>query len=227
MSEVAVQAAEGVVGDLIAEIAQEAGDAPDRQEGAAETIADAVETEGFVLDPPLPTALAEFLSESAVDDSFAFDDEPDAEVESVAVESDEYVDPEVQQLRSQLAAEKKKREHSESLRLNDARKGWVEEARKFFPLAQPDTIAATSHRAFLKEAHRQHEAMKPIFEQALEARTGQVREEAREAWGRPMPGGSHVPPDTAAGQDRVTAERNRGSLVGTIKAMLETGQVRL
>lgn len=218
----ATEAASGVIGDLLDELApytagEEPGPAPD-PEPEDET--------GFVLDPELPQDLRDLLAESAEPVVYE-SDEPDDEDEEPDPEGDEYVDPQVARLKAKLAKQEKKLAHVEKLRAQDNKKRWSAEAKKYFPLSQPESIQAGSHRAFIAEARRQHDALKPVFEEALAARTAQVKAARREEWGPAVSGPGAVPTEASTGVDAVKAARERGSLQGVVRAMLDNKLVKL
>lgn len=114
-------------------------------------------------------------------------------------EDDYEADPEIAKLKKQLAAKDKRLEWSEGQRIKASAKGWREEAKRRFPLAPVDEIEATSRRALLKAANKQHDSVYRALEPYLGAlRTAQeavatetrveARAEAERAWGRPSDG---------------------------------------
>ena len=139
-------------------------------------------------------------------------DEPDYEPDDgdepiipapVAEEDDEYADPEVKRLKSELRKLGKQVEHERRLRQQEGQKQWKAEAQRRFPLCDPDGLTGASRRAVLREAARQHERseklLKPIVEAAKavlaqEKQTvkTEARQQAKEAWGEPVDG-PHAP----------------------------------
>ena len=240
MSEVSDQVATDVLADLMGVEVDEAPEGEQPEEAVApeaHETADDVEAEAPVvnLDPELPEDVAEFLDEPDFDVS---DDEVESvEVSDVNEETDEYEDEEVTKLKRELAKERKRREHAEKLRLQSQRGNWEKEAKKYFPLSEPAwaTINASSRRGFLRAARDAHESMKPYVQQFLdqhkadtaaarEAARAKARQEAQEAWGKPLtgPGAPSSPKEAVAELEKA---RSTGSLVQVIKARLKTDQI--
>lgn len=164
---------------------------------------------------------------------------PEAEDDDVVAElegTEEYqlLDEEGRKLLARARAAEKKAEHYENLRLREAKRGWKEEALKFFPLAAHalDQIAndAKSHRDFRRKAQAAHEAVVPyvkevtdkakaVIESEKEKARTEARADAEHAWGRPAKGGG-TPVEASITQEQVARNRERGDLASTVKAMI-------
>jgi hypothetical protein len=147
-------------------------------------------------------------------------------------EEDEYLSEADARLKKELAAAKKERDYYKSLRTKDARKNWVEEAKKFFPLSGPvlGEIQADSRRSFLRQAKAAHETVLPFVKdvqdrakEQLVAAKEKAREEAKaeaaKAWGKPTVG-NEVVPDLEERTERLERARQNRDLTGAIKAMM-------
>ena len=223
-SDAALDAARELMGDVV-----EAAVEVEQPEAVADTEPQETEEEeaSFEIDPELP------------DDVKALVDEPDFEEQAEAElaleepddDDDDYVDPEVRDLRKQLKVAQKKAEHFESLRLRADRSKWETEAAKFFPFANPDTIAADSRRGFLREAKAQHEqikaAVQPVLAQYKADREtiraeleAEVRAEISAAWGKPTVNPNAVPTLAQDRTDKVDALIQSKGLAAGIREML-------
>jgi hypothetical protein len=150
------------------------------------------------------------------DDLQALLDEPDFDEEAaleVAAELEdgeyEYGDPEVAK---QLRSLQKRNAHLESQLVAKSRKGWVAENLRAYPLLdkyaadQVQAIAATSRRAFAREAAKLNatyeKALAPALEEITKAKAAlkqqvvtEARDEVKRAWGTHRPdrdGPSHL-----------------------------------
>lgn len=205
----------------MSEVADEitAGDGTDE---AAVAPSDEIEFPTFDVHVP-----AELLAELDEDDTdVSIDDD------ELAALSEQYGEDNDNELLKRLAAAEKRAKHLESLRVKEAKKNWAEDAKKFFPLAEPflDEINATSKRGFLRTARQLHDRMKPLIEEkvlaparaAREAELAAAREEAkgkaRDAWGTPIEeDDTHVAPVIVQQEDR---RRKRGEFSDVIRHMM-------
>jgi murein L,D-transpeptidase YcbB/YkuD len=208
-SDPAQQAAAGVMGDFIE--TQEQLDAllPDPNtvapmipaEAPEAAVAEGEQPQDDVEIPEINWEIPDELKEEL--EAPDFDDEDDEPVFQPAAEQEEdgYDDPEKAQLRKQLAKAQKKLAWENEQRVKASRKNWAEEARRYFQFSNPDIIEASSRRAFLKEAQRQHDAVakvaKPVFDQLAELKAkvkeealAEARVEADQRWGAPTTGPS-------------------------------------
>jgi hypothetical protein len=175
-------------------------------------------------DIELPPELAAELAEPEVDLSVEDDEQYHELVETYGEENNELI--------TRMRAAEKKAEHFERLRLTEAKKNWAEEAKQYFPLAEPflEEIQATSKRGYLRTAKQVHEKMLPIVEErvlkparaAIEQTKAETitetKEELRDAWGQPI---TQRPPSEAAVTTEVAhARRRRGELSDTIRNMV-------
>lgn len=193
----------------------------DQVEAAAQTEHEA-EAPELNLDPELPPSIQALLADEPEDEE---DDELVADAEPVEdEESDEYVDPEVVRLKTELAKERKRAEYERSLRVKSSRKEWSKEAEKYFPLADSASIDADSRRAFLRQAKEQHERQKnnPRLQAFLEAERIRVKNEATAAWGRPTAGPGAPPSEAGRKQSDIEAARKTGRLHKVIETMLKS-----
>lgn len=140
----------------------------------------------------IPAELRAELEEEELDLSATDDD-----LESLA---EQYPEAEESVLKA-LAKERKRADYLERLRVQEAKKNWEEEARKFFPLAEPflDEINATSRRGFLRTAKSVHDKMLPLVEEKvlkparerIEAEkveeVEKAKDEVKAGWGAPVP----------------------------------------
>lgn len=194
-----------------------------RQQAAPEAPAvDADEVPDFTLDPDIPDEIADLLAEP--------DDDPDdgyaPEVEAAAPDQDEYEDPEAARLRQENVRLKKRADHLERENLKRQRGKWETEAEKVFPLAAVSEIQATTRKDFLRKAQALHEAAKPQVERFLQSKQAEMAAEAKAAWGRPVSQGQ-VPNKAAAASAEIDHQTRRGSLSGTIRAMMNNGEINL
>lgn len=177
----------------------------------------------------LPDDIAADLSDASAEPE---DDDVLAELEGT-VEYQE-LDEEGQKLLARARAAEKRAEHFETLRLTEAKKGWKEEALKFFPLSAHalDEIAKTakSHREYRRQAEAAHRAVVPyvkeITDKAKETiekektkATEEARAEAKQAWGN-VPSATHTPVEAENLQKTIQRNRERGDLTSTIKSMI-------
>lgn len=231
MSEIA-DAVAGTVADLFgtpdeapAEPVNSTGDAAAPQD--AHEAALAVEPLATLGDP-LPDDVAELLDAPDFDD---IDTTPNLEYDPA---SGEYVDPD--ELARQLAITKKQLQWEQEQRLKASARSWSQEAKKYFPYSRPESIKASSRRAFLRAAKDQHDTVAvhvaPLVAKLEEERT-KVREEvrveaqaeAREAWGQPLTGAAPAPSAAAQKADDLNRMRARRDLKGVARLMMENGEL--
>lgn len=137
-------------------------------------------------------------------------------------------------LLARATAAERRAKHFEDLRVTEARKSWVTEAEKFFPLSAhvlPD-IKATSRTSFLKQAKEAHAAVIPYVKQVTDKAKEQIeaektkakaeaRTEAEAAWGKlPTDTNGGPPSEAQVDQDRIKRSRERGDLSSTIREMI-------
>lgn len=196
------------------------------EEESSDTETQEVDFPNFTIE--LPVDLAAELEEFDDSDLEADDDEIAAFVEEHGEESGE--------IGRRLIAAEKKNAHLEKLRVNEAKKNWEGEAKKFFPLAEPflSEINQTSRRGYLRTAKGIHDRMLPIVEErvlkpardAIEAAKAEAvvegKAEARVAWGQPVVSDAGVPSEARVTQAVEQGRRRRGELSDTIKQMLFT-----
>lgn len=152
----------------------------------------------------------------------------DEEIDALAEEHEEAP----REILARMRAAEKRAEHLEVLRVKEARKGWEEEAAKFFPLAKPilDEIPATSRRAFLRTAKSFHDKLLPQWEESIgaakgaqeakkEAAVAEGKQEAREAWGQPVKT-DDVPTEATVTLQKVQERRRPRELSDTIRNMV-------
>lgn len=212
MSSAAQESAAGLVEDMLG-LASEAspveGSSGSEASAASETVQEAETTADFDVD--LPEDIA------AIVDEPDFDAEVEAEVAAEVEENGFDDDEDTVELRKQLRKAQKEAEFHKQQRLRAELPKWKQEAEKFFPLADIDSIKAESRRAFLREAAKQHRALKPKIDKVLAREREQLsatteqeraakREEAAKAWGKPTAGGPGVPPEAS---QKVRAETDR------------------
>ena len=186
------------------------------------------EVEFPTFDIEIPPDLAAELEEDEVDLTVT-----DDELDALSEETGE-VDREVLK---RLHAAEARAAHFEQLRVKEAKKNWSEEAKQFFPLAEPflDEIQATSRRGYLRTAKNVHERMKPIVEEkvlkpareAIEQEKTKAKEEAeieaRAAWGQPLHDDANRPtPEALVSLESQQRRQRRGELSDTIRGMLFT-----
>jgi hypothetical protein len=245
MPEAADQAAVDIVADMMGiELedeapAEEAGEQPEAvaapeeeaQEATEEEAEEVVEPVNF--SPTVPEDLEEYLNAPDFED----DDAVEPEVEEEEEESEEYEDERYVKLKKQLASERKRREYAERLRMDAQRDKWAQEATKYFPLSEHllDSITATSRRAFLREARKAHETVKPYVSEYIERAKKQAtaakedakaagRQDAEKAWGKPLTGPGSVPLSASAKKEALENARNSGSLTKVVREMFKQGQ---
>lgn len=163
-----------------------------------------------------------------------FDEEASLEVAAELEDGDyEYGDPEVAK---QLRSLQKRNAHLESQLVAKSRKGWVAENLRAYPLLdkyaadQVQAIAATSRRAFAREAAKLNatyeKALAPALEEIAKAKAAlkqqvvtEARDEVKRAWGTPA--GDTLPAPAAEAQERLANARKTGKLRDSLKVMLE------
>lgn len=181
-----------------------------------------------VTDYELPADLEALLEEP---EEFAYDDEPEPVADEVAVDDDEYVDPQVAKLRRELERERKKTEHERKLRVQTARKDWEAEAARVFSLgavplldtAELQSIKAESKREFMRQAKTLADRNKTVaqrFQPATAAAPAVPREQTAEVWGTPPAATSPASADSVAHQDRLAKARRSGNLSAIFKAQM-------
>lgn len=214
----------GTVADLFGN-PDEAAEEPNSETAAPEAQVAEPEVD---FNPELPEDLLEFLEEP--------DDEED-EVQVGTIETDDeevYLDPE--ELARQNAKLKKKIEWEQKKALSASRKAWAAEAQKYAPLSRPETITATSRRAFLREAKAQHDQnyklVAPIVDQYRKKEENirveverQVRAELEQAWGRPTVGAAGAPSLASQKADDLQKARNSRNLTGAVKALINANEI--
>ncbi len=162
-----------------------------------------------------------------------FEEEPE-EVEDEA----EYLYDDPDALKRKLDAEKKKTAYLEGLRAQDNKRAWKAEALKFFPLAEYalDDIEAKSRRAYLREARKAHDAIKPTVSKVVENAKKMVekakadalteaREQAAAAWGVPTTGPGVVPGDATQQVEKEKAIFEKRGLAGVMREMIEKDSI--
>lgn len=192
--------------------------------GLANTTAEAPALAGDTGEQPAPAVdLPDFTPDLAgIEDLIDVEDIPlddidDEEIDldpiaETPVGTDEYVDPEVAQLRAQNEKLAKQVRYQQELRLKDGQKRWRDEAKRRFPLCDPDSLAGNSRRAVLREAAQQHakteSLIKPYIQAArdvLAAEKQDARQEARQeaanAWGQPFVGPGEANAELVAVQE--------------------------
>lgn len=208
------------------------GETPEGEGGDAAETQGAEEAESQETAPLLPTWEVELPDDLAAELETPEVTDEDIQRELEQNESwDEMSDSERALLARATAAEKKAK-HFEDLRVADARKSWVEEAKKFFPLsahALPE-IKATSRTAFLRQAKDAHTAVIPyvkeITDKAAEAidaekakATAEARAEAEKNWGKP-PTSNTQPGAATVDQDKIQRHRERRELHQVVREMI-------
>lgn len=185
-------------------------------------------------DYELPADLAALLDEP---EEFEDDDEPEPAVATVEEpDDDEYVDPQVAQLRRDLEKERRKTEHERKLRVQTARKDWEAEADRVFrlgdvPLLTPDelqSIKADSKRGFLRDAKALADRNKVIaqrFQPVAAPRVNKpdpevVRAQEAARWGSPPNEGPTADAGSIGQQERLAKARRSGNLANIFKAQL-------
>lgn len=199
------------------------------QQGASEEVAaQGTETQEEEL-PQFEIELPEDLLQELEEDDF---EETSVTEELEQDEDYQMLDEQSKRLLARALAAEKRAEHYEKLRLNEAKKNWSEEAKKFFPLAEPflNDIQATSRKGFLREAKARHEAVLPLVKPLLERKEAEtkaerekVREEekqaAKERWGS-APENQGQPAEASITQEELARNRSKGDLAGTLRAMM-------
>lgn len=158
---------------------------------------------------------------------------PDEDPEDFEAEFD---DPRLQEERVKRLAAEKRLEHMESLRVKDARKGWVAEALEHAPLAvhefgeKLDGIDAKSKRDFLKQAAAGHnkvraiaEAISPTVKQEVDQIRAEAKQQAADAYGQPTSGPGSAPARAGDAAAAIAAARETKGLRGAIRARLDNG----
>lgn len=164
----------------------------------------------------------------------------DEDVVAELEQTEEYqlLDEEGQRLLARARAAEKKAEHYERLRLDEAKKGWKEEALKFFPLSAHalDEIGKTakSHREYRRQAESAHKAVIPYVKDVTDKAKAvidsekakaveEARAEAAEAWGS-VPRPTHTPTEAQITQEQINRNRSRGDFSSTVRAMIFPGK---
>lgn len=160
-------------------------------------------------------------------DLFEIDEEEPAAVVPVVID-----DLDEDELRARLAKAEKRAEFEREQRVKSSRKTWAQEAAEHFPYSQPEQIQADSRRSFLEQAKVQDQAFRtqaaPLLEK-LEADREKIRDEERQAaraevsagWGRATTGTPVGPVDGEQTEQRLADARQKRSLVGSVKAMMD------
>lgn len=224
--------------DELAQFAEDPVEAPAEGEQSAETqelVDDGIEIPEINFDTP--EEIRDLLEEPDLD----LEEPDDRSVEEFdivnPVEIDEYSDENTKRLAAQVNRLNKQLAWEKQQKVKASKRGWAEEARKYFQFSNPEVIQADSRRSFLREAKAQHDAVakvaKPIFDQ-LKVQKAQLKEqalaearaEAEKRWGRPTQGpGSELAPR----QDTSTVRRERlehgRSLKDLLKNRLANGEV--
>lgn len=201
-------------------IADQGNEAPEDPASGSEEVA--VEFPSFDIQVPADL-LAELEEEDPLDDEITID-----EINRLAEETGEE-NPDV--LR-RLAEAERRAAHYEKLRVKEAKKNWVEEAKTHFPLSEPflDEINATSRRGFLRTAKNIHARMQPLVEEKVlkpareviaaerEKTVTEAKEKAKEAWGEPVVEDQSQEPPVSA---EIARHRlRRGDFSDTVRSML-------
>lgn len=199
---------------------QQQFEAPSSPQAVAPPVAHEAEPpeDEFLLGEPEPED-ADWLEPDEDDDEdvMRFDRRVDEERDDE--EPNEFEDPEVTALRRQLAAERKKSAHYEGKAAKASRAGWAKEAQKYYPLADASKIAATSRRAFMRDAKAEHDRLTPTFKRFQDAERARLRDQAAKDWGPPV-GGGRVPAAGAAQEQRVDNAMRTGNLRRVFREML-------
>lgn len=194
-----------------------------------------------ILDPSSEEASAAPEAQQAEDDpvvelpDFApvelDEDEPEEDDEEElppAAEYDEYQDPE--DLQKQLHKLRKELEFHKTQRASDNQKRWRQSAEKRFPLADFDSITATSRRSFERAAAQSHNANYNILKPHLDAfktakatlketALAEAKAEATAAWGTATTGPGQPPSEAREKQEKLEKARATGDLSKIIGAM--------
>jgi uncharacterized protein YukE len=147
--------------------------------------------------PALPDYQPVDLDELDLDD-----DEEETVTSSVTVtedDPDEYADPETQKLRAQLRQAQKALDNERSQRVASNTAKWRQKYKEMYPLADIDSIEATSRRSFERAAAESHNKSYRILEpqlKALQAARDKILAETRAeaksdaaiAYGKPVTG---------------------------------------
>lgn len=163
-------------------------------------------------------------------DELAEEDEAPVTVEDDEDEEDEFEDP---ASKAKIAKLEKQLAHEKALRAKEKRPEWAEEAKKFFPLSESvlKEIKADSRRSFLRQAKEAHDTLLPFAKRfadqataALERERSKATEAAKsaaaEAWGQQPPSDETEEAVLPTANDALAKARQRGDLVGSIKAMM-------
>jgi hypothetical protein len=158
---------------------------------------------------------------AGIEDILGTEEETTDEVEEAPAyeETDEYEDDstrELKKLQKQLAWEREQR-------IKLASKNWVAEAKRRFPLSDPESLQADSRRAMLREAKSQHERtaklVKPLLEQLKQqakAESEQDQADTRQAevnaWGRPSSGPPVPAMESVAANEQLDRRKHRTHL---------------
>lgn len=234
VTEAASEAAAGLIADILGEETPVApapvGEQPAPQAPVEEP---AVEAPSFEAD----TSGLDFLDDEPEP---TYDEEDEQTFEPVNFEEPEegeYVDPEVQKLKSQLKKMQAQVEHERGLRKASKEKDWKAEAQRRFPLCDSKTLTGDSRRALLRNAKEQHDRVyaivKPKMDELVAARgavLNEAREEgraaARDAWGQPTagPNQAHIATTDANERDPNQHDRTQyGSLLDSVRARVFQG----
>lgn len=222
MADAATEAAQS----LLAE-AEDATDAPQVSEEGEEQTPEVVDE----FDMELPADLA---AEIEATPDFESEPEPEASFEEEE-EPDEYEDPAVAEVKSQLRKTQKQLAWEKEQRLKQSRKQWVDKDGKYFPLADVKGIAdkAQSRREFARLAKEENDRIKalPGVKKLLAAKAGASgaaeQAEQAEAWGTPATGSGLVPSEAAEAQAQIDKARATKGFRGAVTEMLKTGKVSI
>lgn len=177
---------------------------------------------------PLPDELREEL------ETPDFGAEAEAEIEAVEEQYSEYEDEQTVELRKKLVAAEKKAAFLEQQRLKTEQPRWKQEAEKYFPYADLDSIDATSRRGFLRAAKAEHESVAAKVEKAVAAKLGvfdpeaerekiRAEEKARleEAWGSPTVNTAQAPTEARENAEAVDKAIQSQGLAAGIREMFK------
>lgn len=232
----AQQAAAGLLADL------EQYTEPEETNEAPEAEAEVEQPQDEVEVPEISWETPAELQELLEAPDFEDDDEDELRVTDepslVSNTWDEEEDPEKAALQRKIAKLEKKAAWAEEQKIKASRRGWADEARKYFQFSNPDLIEAKSRRAFLKQAQAQHEAVakvaKPVFDQiaelkqkAKEEALAEARAEAEQRWGAPITGPqAQTNLETTQTMRRERLQQGQ-SLTSVIKSKFKNGEVNL
>lgn len=237
----AQEAAAGIAGDLISEVAQE-GFLEDDEAPEGEPTGEQQQDDDGIEVPEITWETPEELRDVLETPDFDEDEEiEEFEGEgnvAPTFDDDEFEDPEKARMAKQIKKMQKQLAWSEEQKVKASKKAWSDEARKYFQFSNPEVIQAKSRRAFLKEAQRQHQAVtkiaKPIFDAMAEERAkikeqalAEAKAEAEQRWGRPTTG----PTATTNIEDTQRMSRQRleagRTLTDVLKAKIRSGEVNV